>query len=336
MLRTLVILCVIFISNSVCASAFEAEPPTHQFEFAYSANQQVVEYEMKLPKMPCNSELDVCLKVRNPMGTRFHANAITTSCGCISRLPSEWSLAEEEVTSLTFRVRMPRTREEATKYVTLSDNETGVSIRLSVRYTALPLVSVPEVFDLTMEGRTEVLVPIEANFESVDLHQWKCKAVAGISNASLAVTSKEKGSLLLEMDASSVPQGLVELPCAIEFLEGEVVKCRVPVTARFLHRVAVVPNPIVFERIGEVWYANAVVQSQQLHDWLRQDKKPTFELLKNSNRLGVNVAAECTKTDSPVSMFRFQVPAGKRMEIDRIRIVAGDWSVETPAKFNNP
>lgn len=305
-------------------------------EIAVEGHEQVIERKIQLPKSPCNTSFDIRILVESQLDSDFHATQISTSCGCVSRLPNQWELKKQQKAELAFHLTMPKNPEKAWRYVTLSDTHTGRSLRIALEIHAVPMIALAAAIDINQAGIARISIPIAANFDQVDLLKCTCITHSDQIKATLRAETKMSGILELEIDPEICPDTQVQLPISLDFLQDNMLIERISPMIRFRYRVAVVPNPIIFERFGNNWNANAVVQSQVLHEWLILKKPPQVFLVNGSKDLDKKVQVDYSVTDSPVTMLRLQIPANTRMTIDRIRIEAGNWKVETPASINNP
>jgi hypothetical protein len=244
------------------------------FDMQLSGDEQLLESDFTLPTLPCGDSRDVTIRITNMLKEDFEASNVTTSCGCIKKLPDRLFIEKGATVDFAFLIEMPLKEETFSRYITLTSLKSGRSVRINLKCDALPHVRIVNpLAEFDSEEPRQVEFKIESAFEHVDLRHYTAQANAPeVSQFKFVALNAKQGTLSLTVEPRKSTPSTTQSACLIEFSSPNHVASCGTIALRFPKRTVVKPENIEVQKKLATQRIPLVVYSHQLQEQLAQDK----------------------------------------------------------------
>ncbi len=334
--RHVVLLGFMVLALSLCGVAFEPPRLAFQASCSESVLNSTQEIVLDLGDQVCNEEVAFKWRIENPLDQEIRFPRVTSSCGCISGVPSDLKLAgsvtdstDENSTDLKLKIRLPNHPESLTKQIVFWDGlgNARLSGVIKARVRS-PVLFEREAITLESDDSTTIDIEVHSATDTIDIRTYRIVTSAiEIVDTELHSEDGKSGKLRLHVDPKKADKDSVMSEASIELLNDRDVKCYVPFTIYYAHRTLIAPKRVFYQRTSEGFQCRFNVFSPKL-----------IQELEASNEMGVRAAKDFKTADCKVEVKNRNTKAcqvvvtfdvtDKRSPPPQFELVCGAWQKE--------
>jgi hypothetical protein len=331
--------CCIFFLASL---AFATDPPKPiQFEsqiepLAITGTQEV---DLNLGNRFCNECLEVEWLIVNPFENKIDWPLSTSSCGCISSVPSslaiEGTKPNEKASSVVvpFKIKLPSKRETLNRQILFWDAGGTAHLQANIKINIHPIIQL-ETRTIAVSEDAKVLreIAVSAGSEAIDLEKLTVTVSgAEITSSRFTAANKQSGVLYLELDPQLTPTDTIQSELNVETVCNDVSSYQF-MNIRYLHRTALIPKEPTFQIEGDSYRSQFVVRSAGLTEALAKEKSLQAFALDtiDGKEKPIPLEVETTPNASGSTLNKIAISlrstsTNKQPKPTRIRLRCGDW-----------
>jgi len=304
-----------------------------QLRFSYDLRRDLAgktqEYTIDLGRQLCNESLSVEVRMKNGTDVSWKAPRITSSCGCISGLPSNLGTEPESESVLSFKIKLPKASEKLGRQIVFWDGTGNALLQMTITSdVVLPFSPTSQAIDLANDCKQSFSIPLTQSIKGVSCDGLSASVYgAGVTNAKLDLSS-ESPVVHVDMDTLVADGQLTHIPLSLELSRDGKEVGSAPLTVRVLSRNVFFPKTISFQRNGSDYTASFKLSSVGFMQAL--EAKGQLEIIGIAEEITkkVKLSVNQTKQSPQLSTFLIEVRVSdlEISDLQSLKLSCGDWS----------
>jgi hypothetical protein len=245
--------------------------------------------------------------MKNGTDVSWKAPRITSSCGCISGLPSNLGTEPESESVLSFKIKLPKASEKLGRQIVFWDGTGNALLQMTITSdVVLPFSPTSQAIDLANDCKQSFSIPLTQSIKGVSCDGLSASVYgAGVTNGQLT-----------------------HIPLSLELSRDGKEVGSAPLTVRVLSRNVFFPKTISFQRSGSDYTASFKLSSVGLMQAL--EAKGQLEIIGIAEEITkkVKLSVNQTKQSPQLSTFLIEVRVSDReiSDLQSLNLSCGDWS----------
>jgi hypothetical protein len=242
---------------------------------------------LDLGEQLCGDTVIVSWWIENPLGHSIDLPRATSSCGCITDLPSKLLIAAESSlegkqhnplenakTRAAFKVSLPRQPEQIYKHVTFWDSNGNAKLHLTVQARVSPVISLETSHALvTNESQRSLRIPFVTQVEILDTTAFQCSAIGlEVQKSRVEWQGPNAGEVILEIDPKRAPLEVTQSSVELELIYYQKSGGVIPFSILYPNRLVVIPKTPTLTNENGSYRCKFLIRSAPLVEALRQSK----------------------------------------------------------------
>jgi hypothetical protein len=344
--------CVLILVFSYSQSLMAADPKPIQFASTLepSCISGTQEVELNLGDQLCSDLLEVEWVVSNPLDTPFEWPRSTSSCGCISSVPTKFAIeaanndSQPGSNTVRFKIKLPAKPETLTRQIVFWDEGGTAHLCANIKSLVIPHIRLQSK-TITISDDTTIrkTIAVTASNDGVDLEKLQL-IVTGpeLVSFSFQADDHKTGSLQLELDPKAGIADATQSELIIEIQQLGIKCSQESLTLYFVHRTTVVPKSPIFVAQNDEYRSQIIIRSPGLIAALSDNETLEAFVIDNrsasTKRIPLFVNQSSPEPISDRSFCKLSITlsvSSKPVEFVPARLLlrCGKWEHELPCLF---
>ena len=337
-----------------CAPRAIATDPTKPIKFettlepiSVKGTQEVI---LDLGDQLCNETLDVEWLIKNALEDRVEWPRSTSSCGCISSVPTSLVIeagkpgSQPITSSANFKIKLPTKPESLKRQIFFWDAGGTAHLQANVTVNVLPLIRFEKgTIALTDESKSTHSIAFTAATNNIDvMNQTTTVSGAEVTSSRMDVIDSKSGVMHIELDPKLLPLDTIQSELSVETISNGVSTYQL-LAVQYTHRTIVIPKIPIMEKQGIEYRCQFVLRSTGLTTALANKEELLAFAIEGDDSKGSNkskrpLKAEATPNTTGSSLNKVSVSLqtsskSKERIPKQILLQCGDWKYEFECKL---